>query len=532
MEQIKITEMISQSRNGFETKYKKIQIEAERAYFMKFTKEEQEYFIGRNMSHYFAPKINSKSKRITDSTTDMYFETDRYVQLGEYINSDPKVIEKWQNAIDMSTARIDLYDMFLPIFQKAPYSIISAAKVYWAEDAPVIEDINPEDIWFDPSAVSKADTRYVVHQIYLTKEDIDALTKRKIFKRVDYKFEESKVCERFKLHEVYFLEKGVWKVSTVFNDTVFLRENIELDDGLPFVWGGMLYQPKEVDEENYIANYYEPAINSIIQLQHELNKTRNSVLDGVRQQLFPKTILPLAAGVSRLDIETIGKPIYTNGQYTVQVAPQPNMTGVFELMSVIDNDASEASGISPQQNGISTARKETATMVSIMNNEGNTRLQGYLRTFNKTFFEQIFAKIALLVWKYADSMFFWGINRKEIPSHSISVNAAIGALNKEVQKNALLQANMALTEYFKMCASVGDMRRMSQAINGCEYVLKKLLPIYGLKNIPSILGDEDGTIGQGSGGIPSQQNKQGAGGGIAGGTLQQQALPINGEANV
>lgn len=51
---------------------------------------------------------------------------------------------------------------------------------------------------------------------------------------------------------------------------------------------------------------------SAMPLQDEINITRNLLIDAVRTHIMPKIMMPKSMGVSREDIETLGKPIYTD----------------------------------------------------------------------------------------------------------------------------------------------------------------------------------------------------------------------------
>lgn len=493
MKSDQIQNLISTAQSGYDY-YKKFFLEAEDAFFMRMDPILKKYLEDNNMSNLYFPKINAKCKRITDSLSETYFNNDKFSKLSEYINSDPKVIEKWQEANDHYTELINLYKTFLPIFQEAPYIGTSIAKVYWSGKQCRIDKMSVEDVWFDPNARTDADVRYIVENIYMTKGDIKALQKSKIYSHkvdVDKTFNESKPSERFKLQEVYFLEDGKWKVTTVYNGSVFLRENIELRDGHPFVWGYLMPQMKSINENStYVCCYGEPVINSIIPLQYEFNETRNRIIDGTRQHLQPKIIAARSAGISRADIETVGKPIFANSTAGITVVPPPNLVSAQQNVVAIDTDMSETVGVSPNQNGISGLKNQTATESSIMSNEGSVRMQGYIRTFNETFFEKVFERLAMLVWYYGDAMFFTGIDRTELPSYKVSLNTGIGALNKEVQKQGLTQAYQLIGQQFQMYASIQDQEGVTRMAKASEKVVKEILPLVGVKNVDEFLGEE------------------------------------------
>jgi hypothetical protein len=366
--------------------------------------------------------------------------------------------------------------------------------VFWANDVCQIEKVEIEDIWFDPNAKFKGDERYLVHNIYLTIDDMKALQKIEHFKKsikIDEIFTETKPCEKFRLQEIYFLEGGEWNVTTVWEQSEYLRENVKLKDGQPFVWGYMCPQTKRVLEEHYIPSYGEIPINIIIPLQEELNTIRNLAVDSAKSAMFPKFIKLRSDGVTRDDLETVGKPIDTTNPSAIRELAQPNPQAALALMPVIEQDMAEGTGISPQQNGVAPNRKETATMATIMANEGSIRIQGYVRTFNETFFEKIFERFTKLVWKYGDDSFFLGIDRTETPSFKVSVNTGIGALNKEVIKQSLIEANQMVSQQLQMRLSVQDIEGAKKMIKVSERILEDLLPLYGIKNLKEIMESDD-----------------------------------------
>lgn len=459
------------------------------AYLLCFEENQIQSLKKRNKSRNFIPKLNSKAKRIYDGLSETYFNNDKFAKLEPYINSTNDVIDKWQEAIDHYTEQINLYKVFSPIFLKAPFSATCVVKVYWSDERVKIEEVNIDEIFFDPNARSVDDISFIVHKIYLSKESILNYVKSKIFKADMALFDEKKDYERFTLYEIYEKKGGVWFVSTIYENEL-LRDEIRLNDGQPFVFGYMLPQIKKIDDEDFICAYGEPALSAMLPLQDELNINRNSVCDVVRNQVSPKLILPKMAMVEASELERVGTPIYVDSPQGVQILPSGDIGGAMAIAQVIENELSEVSGVSPQQNGVSTTRKETATMASIMANEGSVRLQGYIRTFNETFFEPIFQRLALLVWKYGDAMFFAGFNRGEAPSFKVNLNTGIGALNKEVQKKSLMDVSGLINAQFGMCLQIGDNEGALVMKEASKKVLLELLPLFGIKDADKFIGED------------------------------------------
>ncbi|MBX1080409.1 hypothetical protein I9027_03730, partial [Campylobacter jejuni] len=75
-------------------------------------------------------------------------------------------------------------------------------------------------------------------------------------------------------------------------------------------------------------------------------------------------------GVSREDIETLGKPIYTDDPKGVQILPPPNVNSAGMNLQLLESELTEVTGVSPQNNGAQTAQNETATEISIKAQEG------------------------------------------------------------------------------------------------------------------------------------------------------------------
>ncbi|MBE3610496.1 portal protein [Campylobacter californiensis] len=494
--QSRLVELKQRAYDGF-IYYKPMLDRLNSAYLLALDEDKALSLKERGKANLFIPKLNAKAKRITDSLSETYFNTDEFAKLECYINSEQKVIDKWQEAINYYTDMIKLYKVFMPIFQKIPFLGTSVAKIYWRNGMPVIEEVELDDVYFDPNAKDHDDIRYIVNRINLSYGDLEELSKQGIFSKEavsEIVSDEAFIYERLSVYDIYEQDtNSQWKVSTINESGAVLRADIKLKDGCPFIIGYMLPQVRAYDESTFVVAYGEPPLASILPLQDEMNFARNAMIDGINRLLNPKLLVPLNANVSRKDLESMG-PTYISQPTAVQIMPPPNVSFAVQNISLIDNEMSEVSGVSPQQNGATTARAETATMSQIMANEGSVRLQGYIRSFNETFFEPLFERLAMLIWKYGAKEFFAGYEREEVPSFRISLNTGIGALNKEVQKNSLIQASQALNAQFGLYAQIGDPNGMLKILKANEKVIRDILPLYGIKNVNEYLGDDDKEI--------------------------------------
>ena len=481
-----LEELVQISYNAY-AEYKPFFEKLNDAYLLLLQSDQYESLRKRNKSKNYIPKLNAKAKRIYDGLTETYFNNETFAKLEPYINSTHDVIDKWQEALDFYCEKINLYKVFAPIFLKAAFAPSSVVKVFWSKDSAKIEEIDINDIYFDPDAKSVEDIRYIVHKIYITVSDIKRLIKNKVFNQID--LSENRAYERICLKEIYELDEGKWSVSTLYNSEL-LRDRVELKDGQPFVFGYMLPQVRRNIEQTFVCAYGEPPLASLLPLQDELNAIRNSITDVTRNQAMPKIIFNRSASISRVDLERPSGAIFTDNPADIKIVPPGDINASMATLQVIEQEMSEVSGVSPQQNGAPTTRQETATMASIMANEGSVRLQGYIRTYNETFFEPIFERLAFLVWKYGDPLFFAGFSRGEVPSFNINLNTGIGALNKEVQKKSLMDASGIIAAQFGMCLQLGDGEGANKMKEANERILLELLPLYGIKDPENFIGKE------------------------------------------
>ncbi len=488
-----LDELVSRAKQGFEY-YKSDFDKLNAAYLLALDEKQAQSLKERGKAGLFIPKINAKAKRITDALCETYFSNDEFAKLECYINSREEVLEKWQEALNHYTTSIRLYKALTPMFQKIPFLGTSVAKVFWRGNLPVIEEVELDDVYFDPSARDHDDIRYYVNRVWLSFEDTQTLAERGIYNKKAVEEvvtdDEFMKFDRLEVFDVYEKRGEKWYLSTLYQSAI-LRDSVELKDGSPFIIGYMIPQVRDFNESNFVCAYGEPPLASIMPLQEEMNFTRNAFIDAVNMHLKPKYVLPLSANVPRYELEGIGGAIYMSDPGQIGFVPQPDISAAQANIALIDNEMSEASGVSPQQNGATTVRKETATMASIMANEGSVRIQGYVRAYNETFVEPLFERLAMLVWKYGARELFAGYGRDEVPSFKVGLNTGIGALNKEVQKEGLMQASAAINAQFGLYAQTQDVEGMKKMTRANERVIRQILPLYGIKNVDEFLGEQD-----------------------------------------
>ncbi|WP_426717200.1 portal protein [Campylobacter coli] len=485
-----LTQLISESKSGYEN-YKPHFKELQDAYLLE--NKVMQKLRKRNKSSIYIPKINAKVKYLITSLNDVYFNSERMADIETYINSDDTIIELWQNAIDFYSGKINMFKIFQPLFLDVLLVGTSIAKLTWHKGMPRIERVDIDSIFFDPNALNSEDVGYIVNEIYLTYNQIYERQKLGFYKKIEIEklFDEDDEYKKIKLYDIYE-RKGddTWVVSTLFESNL-LRNEIDLKDGQPFIWGSMLPQLKKIDNENYVSAYGEPIMASAMPLQDEINITRNLLIDAVRSHIMPKIIVPKSMGISREDIETLGKPIYTDDPKGIQILPPPNINSSGINLQLLESELTEVTGISPQNNGAQTANNETATEISIKAQEGGRRSADYIRQYNETFIEPLFDRFAMLVFKYGEDSFFNGFQREDIPSFRFKIQTGTGAMNKEVRRAGIQASMQVFSQLYQMYMSIGDANSAYGIINASKELTKELLPILGVKNVNSLFAFEN-----------------------------------------
>ncbi|EDP7946148.1 hypothetical protein G3I88_001389 [Campylobacter jejuni] len=485
-----LTQLIRESKSGYEN-YKPHFKELQDAYLLE--NKAMQKLRKRNKSSIYIPKINAKVKYLITSLNDVYFNSERMADIETYINSDDTIIELWQNAIDFYSGKINMFKIFQPLFLDVLLVGTSIAKVTWHKGMPRIERVDIDSIYFDPNALNSEDVGYIVNEIYLTYNQILERQKLGFYKKIEIEklFDEDDEYKKVKLYDIYERRNDdEWVVSTLFENNL-LRNEVALQDGQPFVWGSMLPQLKKIDNEDYISAYGEPIMSSAMPLQDEINITRNLLIDAVRSHIMPKIIVPKSMGISREDIETLGKPISADDPKGVQILPPPNVNSAGMNLQLLESELTEVTGISPQNNGAQTANNETATEISIKAQEGGRRSADYIRQYNETFIEPLFDRFAMLVFKYGEDSFFNGYQREDIPSFRFKIQTGTGAMNKEVRRAGIQASMQVFSQLYQMYMSIGDANSAYGIVNASKELTKELLPILGVKNVNSLFAFEN-----------------------------------------
>jgi len=504
-----LLDMIDAAQAGYEKYEPKFQ-ELSSYYLAIMDEEMAKSLMRRKKSHIFFPKINAKVKRIVASFQESYFSTDTFASIA---SSDEEYAEKanmLQEAMDYYTTHKmkPLFLTFTPIFYQAPVFGTVVSRTYWDGEKPVIDHVHLKDIRFDPSARTQDDIRFYVHDIYLTADDIRKLQRAGVYTKeisaddllaAAHEEDNTTAHSRIKLQEVYTQNaKGQWTVSTFYDNAYSLRQDVVLQDGQPFDIGELLPQMEQPNEENIVRVYGDSPIAPIIALQNEVNIRRNQQIDAIKKHLEPQMLIPSASGLNPIDVERGSRFLRIKNPTAVQLIPAPDINSSTFDVQQLDMEMSENIGISAQQNGIGSSTKQTATESSILSNEGNSRNQAYMRSFNETFFKRIFKRTAQLVWKHGDNRFFAGVSRQEPFEFVARINTGLGATNKEIQLAGIEKSHMMISKQFEMAMALQNANEAMIAFRAVKKLNREALPLMGIENTEKYLGDEkdDPELGQ------------------------------------
>ncbi|MDY2584161.1 hypothetical protein, partial [Helicobacter sp.] len=422
----------------------------------------------------------AKTRRILASFQESYFSNSDIVKLEQVLEYPEvsEVIALLQIAFNHYTQKeIKLFSILSANMLDAILYGTPIMRVYWNGNKPVLENISIYDVYLDPDATSNEDINYLVHNLYLSKNQIYALIDSGVFQpqnAVQRESEAIKLYTREKIQEVYYRLSGIWYCATMWGNNK-LRDT-PLQDGLPFVIGRLIPQIFSQDEEA-VKLYGESPISIILPLQQEINTRRNQQIDAIDLSLNPRVLLQMGGGIDPVAFKKgAGEIIQCSDPNAVKFFTPPSIAeGTFDIQR-LDLEAQEAIGVTAYNSGVHSAQlNQTATGVSVLSSEANTRIQSLIRSYNETFIEPALTRLAHLIYKYDTQFFAQGIYKPPLDLVA-RINTGLGATNKQLQ----LQ-NYQLA--FQMFAQI-------QNYQGMVRVVQDMLSLMGIKNKQDYFNEE------------------------------------------
>ncbi len=475
-----------------------------------------EYLKANGKSHLPVHYIMNKLQRIRTDFVEGYFTNKQFANISEkptlrasyynpkldrfvpIVQNTKDMINALQNAVDYYTLEDDnfhLYEKLTQCFDHlTPYGT-AALKISWDfnRGGLELENIEVKDIMYDKKASNFYESKYVVHNIYLTREDIEDNQKSGFF---DAEFNINDICtnsedtadkfKRHKLQEVYELKKGKWIVSTIYDKKTILREEKELPFGVPFVVGKLknkLHNPQENDE--VVKIYGDSIIAPLVSIQREMTVIRNQQIDITNRELNPRYITN-DRNINPFDFTNQNIQLIQGDPNKFKELKTPDLRNSNFNVDRLSVEGQEAIGVTDYNSGTSNNKQlnDTATGISILTTESNKILAYYMRACNESLIKPLFKKIADLVWAYGDAKFFYGIDRTQPLEYKVGVNVGLGATNPQQQLNAKNTAYQGML-------NLAQLKQNPLALDNAEkFYYKEILPLLGVENYEEYLNEQ------------------------------------------
>lgn len=517
-----IVTMLQEAKKGFDLHRSDFDI-LERGFLNILPDEVAEELKKRKKSMITPKIIKSKVRRIVISVLKTYFENDEFAKLVPVFDSFKDDTERLQKALNhWTTRRINLYSRVKPIIYDACVYGLCCAKVYWS-DTLKVNRVKIDDIYIDPNAESIFDIQYVVNRVYTT---IGKLKKKfgnkKIFQNYvgDYGGDNKVSSEyigdatRIMLYELYRFQDGQWRVSTILPDYTFLRTDEPLKDGLPFIFGIIDPQFVRISESNVVEAYGGSIVEPMIPLQDEYTVIRNQQIDAINEQLNLRFLATKTSGINQKDVVSNKKVITANDISTIKELPKPNINQSVFAVDRLDVEMQEVSGITKFNQGMADKNlNSTATGITILTQESNEVVADITRSLNESFFEPLISRMVRLIYKYDENPLLYGVDRSKDIKFKVSINAGIGATNKEVLLNSITTAEQTALQILNTAANLGDAGMAKKYLSLLDELYSKKLAAIGFKDLIHRKEVNDGRAGSDgdASGTGSLEEEQGLG---------------------
>jgi len=517
----KLIQMIEKSEAGLELVMPTF-VEIYEAYSSILSAEANQSLAMRGKSRFPYYLIQNKLQRIQADFIEAYFTNKQFVNIGAkkslkggyYDNATGEFISftrglfdgltqsginALQNAVDYYTTEDEdeLSNMFEPlakVLRQMQLYGTGVLKVSWdfSNDGLNLERVELKDIKFDTGATRPRDLMYLVHDIYLSKKEIQEYQEQGVFEKdVDLEkindsanistAENPDEFKRYKLQDVYEKKGNDWYVSTLYNKDLILRADVILDDGLPFIIGTIKDQEaKPNGEDRGVLIYGDSIMAMLIPIQTEMMIVRNQQIDILSRQLNPRYIIndPL---INPFDFSDQRKSVIQGNGDKVRELQLPSLRESNFNVERLGVEAQEVIGVTDYGATGAKQMNKTATGMSILTSESSKILQHLIRGANETLMKPLFRKISSLVWRYGSEEFFWGINRKQNLAYQVGIDVGLGATNKETAYNSKMTAYKQIVEMAQMKMQLG-INAQADFMKAEKFLHKEIFPLLGIEN--------------------------------------------------
>lgn len=370
-------------------------------------------------------------------------------------------------------------------------------------DAPIMQNINLSDFFFDPYATSIDDAAYVIQQYYLPMYKVLAMaeqgqldiTPQELKKQVQAASASNNAYDKssalgYSARSNRTNEVLIWEYWTddikciIINKTIvgLVARNPYWHRRKPF----SKWECVPVSGEFYGIGIVEMCL----QLQYELNTTRNQRIDNVSYALNRMYSILRSANIDTTQLKS--RP---NGFIEVDDHNDIKEINVHEVNSsayteetTIKNDMDVTSGVFNYTRGEPADRRETATTASILSQAGNDRFEAQVLQIGWGGFSDSALQLAWLNRQYIDKETEITIvgengNLEDATINQVDIDVDLqiipapsslfSAANKQIQQNTLVQlANILVNnpiinqeEFFKRVFEAFDFDNPEKLIN-------------------------------------------------------------------
>lgn len=499
-----VLQLIDEAKKGFDRH--RGEFETLEAGYLNLLPDKQIKSLRERRKSHIAPKlIRAKVRRVAISVMKTYFENDRFAVISPEQATRELIedVEKVQGRLDTwTTKKINLYSRFKPVVIDALVYGTPIVKIWW-DDGLRVSRVKLKDFHIDPNATSIFDIQYGVHRISTTVGRLKKQYRRKGINWKNYigQSESNKIvtddigdASRVEVLEVYRFEGGKWLVSTILPDETFLRVDVPLKDGLPFIVGNVEPQFVRIGEQGTVEAYGGSFIEPMIPLQEEYTVTRNQQIDAIDATFNQRFLASKESGLNERDLISNRKKITVSNLDMVKELPVPRIDPSIFGIDRLDSEMQEVSGVTKYNQGLNDKANlnQTATGVSILTEEGNAVIADITRALNESLFEPAIRRMVRLIWKYDSSPDLYGIDRTKVPMLHVQINAGVGALSNELLLNNISAAEGTALQQVQLRTSVGDGDGVSRYLNALDALYLEKLKALKLKTvIPILKGETD-----------------------------------------
>ncbi|MDD2651676.1 MAG: hypothetical protein PHX44_01335 [Sulfurimonas sp.] len=389
-----------------------------------------------NRAKIFVPKTYSTIKRKVASLFETYLNADGIFTVS---GNDAEVLN---GAINHYERNKPFKSVLTSVFYDFYIYGIGITRTFWSFEGPVVERVDPRDFAFDVDAKSLGECRYFVHSYFVDGSVLDSYgVEKKVSKGLN-----KGIFSRYAVDDFYYFDNG-WNVASIHANAVFRTALLRRH---PFSFGYALakiyekYAMNGIDGVMYSNVYGDSECRVLAPLQDELNEIRSQMRDTTRDNLTPRILAETGSGLSSYDWfnSAPGDVLYVNNLRSIQFAPTPSVLQASNEIKNLDLEIQEASGVTSYNSGISRAGmlNQTATGMSILTSEGNTKIAAEIRTVHETFFKDFGELYVSLVAAHAPKALMRGIRDRREVVYDVEIEIEKPGENKELKKQRLVES--------------------------------------------------------------------------------------------